>query len=79
MQKTLVVCITLCIGNQSVKGYIAFNNKNIFTKANLDNFYISYNNVNASISGILQANLYPKFFVEGYLNASSIKAPLCKC
>ena len=62
-------------GNQSVKGYIAFNNKNIFTKANLDNFYISYNNVNASISGILQANLYPKFFVEGYLNASSIKAP----
>lgn len=62
-------------GNQSLKGYIAFNHHNIFAKTNLQNFYISYNNVKASVSGILQASLYPKFFVEGYLNASSIKAP----
>ncbi|GAB6078469.1 translocation/assembly module TamB domain-containing protein [Hydrogenobaculum acidophilum] len=62
-------------GKQSVKGNIAFNKHHILTNLHLFDFYASYHKLKTNISGLLEVSLYPKFFVEGFLNASSISLP----
>ena len=62
-------------GKQSLKGDIVFNKHRILTNLNLFDFYASYNKIRANISGLLEVSLYPEFFAEGFLNASSISLP----
>ncbi len=62
-------------GKQDIRGDIAFYKDKILTNMHLSNFYLSYNKIRAKVDGLLEVNLYPEFFVEGFLNIPSIKLP----